>query len=259
MAQEQSEPAPLKRAVASLLVFLAATVIALRPDWLDRPLARTINGAVSRWEDADRLAFALASPTFQTVSVVFLLWLCWRAEPNAQARARLASGAIAAVLAAMAAHLANLALPTPPKPIFDPAIDLHPLPVLGDIAVLKATSFVASHSFPSARATLFAGLAIAIVLVRSRLGAIALGCTLLTELSRVALGLHYPADIAGSFALAAAFAQLTQLRASAPIGLWFVRWERRSAPTFYAFGLLACYELAGGFQELRDLAAQWPW
>ncbi len=259
MAQKQSEPDYLKRAVASLFAFLAAIIIALRPDWLDRPLARTVNSVAARWQDVDRLAFVLAWPTFQTVSVVFLLWLCWRIEPNDQQRARLASGAIAAVLAAMAAHLANIALPTPPKPIFDPAINLHPPSVLGDIAALRATSFVASHSFPSARATLFAGLAIAIVLVRSRLGAIALVCTLLPELSRIVLALHYPADIVGSFAVAAAFAQLAQLRASTPIGLWFVRWERRSALTFYACGLLACYELAGGIQELRDLVAQWPW
>jgi membrane-associated phospholipid phosphatase len=242
-----------------LLVFLTAAVIALRPDWLDRPLAGTINSVLARWQGADRLAFAFASATFQAVSVLFLLWLCWRAEPNAQARARLASGAIAAVLAAIAAHLANIALASPPKPIFDPAIDLQPPAVLGDIAAFKATSFVASHSFPSARATLFAGLAIAIVLVRSRLGAVALGCTLLAELSRVALGFHYPADTVGSFALAAAFAQVARLPATTPIGLWFVRWERRSAPTFYAFGVLACYELTGGFQDLRDLAAQWPW
>ena len=167
MAQKQSEPDYLKRAVASLFAFLAAIIIALRPDWLDRPLARTVNSVAARWQDVDRLAFVLAWPTFQTVSVVFLLWLCWRIEPNDQQRARLASGAIAAVLAAMAAHLANIALPTPPKPIFDPAINLYPPSVLGDIAALRATSFVASHSFPSARATLFAGLAIAIVLVRS--------------------------------------------------------------------------------------------
>lgn len=258
MTQAPSKSGRLKRAVLfSLLILAASLAVALEPDWLDRPLAKAINVVAGRSQVVDRLAFVLASPTLQTGAVVFLAWLCWRSQGKPELPARLATGAVAAVGAAMAAHLLNLALPTPPKPIFDPAIDLHPVAVLGDIGEMKTTAFVASHSFPSPRATLFAGLAIAVALVRPRLGAVALVCTLLPELSRIALGLHYPADIVGSFALAAAFVQLAQLSSIAPLGLWVVGWEKRFAPMFYLSGLLACYQLTGGFQDLRDLAGQW--
>ncbi|MBV8474040.1 MAG: phosphatase PAP2 family protein, partial [Hyphomicrobiales bacterium] len=142
---------------------------------------------------------------------------------------------------------------TPPKPIYDPAAGLRASPFFADVDDLCQR---ASHSFPSARATLFAGLAIAVAFVRPRLGAAALGCTLALELGRVALGLHYPADIAASFALAAAFVQLAQMRFAAAPGRWLVRWERRSPLTFYLCAFAACWRLTDGFDDVRDLAAQ---
>jgi hypothetical protein len=55
-----------------------------------------------------------------------------------------------------------IVLPTSPKPIFDAAIQLHLLAVLGDTDILRATSFPDAHTFPSDRATMYAGLAPAV-------------------------------------------------------------------------------------------------
>ncbi|MBV8661905.1 MAG: hypothetical protein JO107_02270 [Hyphomicrobiales bacterium] len=253
MTPTPSDWAALRRAAAYALALVAATLFALEPDWLDRPLARGVNDVVARLPEAQNLAFALISPTVQTVAVGLLAWVCWRSGKEDATRARLASGAVAAVLAAVAAQCLNLALPTPPKPIFDPAAGLRASPLFADVDALSES---ASHSFPSARATLFAGLAIAVTFVRPRLGAIALGCTLALELGRIALGLHYPADIAASFALAAAFVQLAQMRFAAAPGGWLVRWEGRSPLTFYLCVFLACWRLTDRFHDVRDLAAQ---
>jgi undecaprenyl-diphosphatase len=235
-------------------LLLGATILALYPDWFDRPLAKAINSLTGDRQVADALAVGLAYPTLQGVIVVSLLWCCWFSGVKAESRAKLMGGAFAAAVAGFIAHILKRMLPTSPRPIFDPAVGLHPPSVLGDINTLRATSFPNSHTFPSERATLFAGLAIAILLVRPRLGLIALGCTLAAEISRIYLGLHNLDDIVGSFSLAAAAVWLAQMRWGSQLGLRFVRWESASAAIFYTCAFLACYQIASGFQDLRDLA-----
>ena len=247
----------LKRAVASLFAFLAAIIIALRPDWLDRPLARTVNSVAARWQDVDRLAFVLAWPRISNRQrrVSALAVLAHRTErpaTRAVGERRDCGGPCSdggPPCQYRAADAAQADLRSSDQPLSAVRPWRHRRPE-GD--VFRRLPLVPERTRDSVRR-------IGDRHRRSIRAAIALVCTLLPELSRIVLALHYPADIVGSFAVAAAFAQLAQLRASTPIGLWFVRWERRSALTFYACGLLACYELAGGIQELRDLVAQWPW
>jgi membrane-associated phospholipid phosphatase len=243
----------LTYAMAFALLLLAATLLALYPDWLARPLANAINGFTRDWRYADALAFALAYPTLQGVMLVSLIWCCWFSCATADLKARLLSGVLAATIAGLVAHVLKRTLPMPPKPIFDPALQLHLPSVLGDIETLRRTSFPDSHSFPSERAALFAGLAIAILLVRPRLGWVAFGCTLAAEFARVYLGLHYPTDIAGSFCLAAAIVWLAQMRWGAALGFSLVRWEKTSPAIFYAAAFIVCYQLANAFQDLREL------
>jgi len=101
---------------------------------------------------------------------------------------------------------------------------------------------------------MFAGLAIAVFLIRPKLGLLALGCTTLVDVSRVYLGLHYPTDIVGSYSLAAAMVWLAQMQWSVGLGLRFARWESISPSTFYMCSFFACYLVANAFQDLRDLA-----
>jgi membrane-associated phospholipid phosphatase len=254
MSRAVSHPLCLRNAIAFLLLLLGATILALYPDWFNRPLAKAISSFGGDRQVPNALALGLAYPTLQGVVVVSLLWCCWFSGIKAELRARLASGAFAAVFAGFVAYILNRILATSPKPIFDPAIDLHAPSVLDKMDALGATSFVSAHTFPSERATLFAGLAIAIFLVRPRLGLIALGCTMAPELSRVYLGLHNLNDIVGSFSLAAALVWIAQMEWGSELGLRIVRWESVSAATFYTCAFVACYQIADGFQDLRELA-----
>lgn len=246
----------LRNAAVFSLLFLGTTVVALYPDWFDRPVAKAINSLTIDHQFANVLASGLAYPTLQGVTVVALVWGCWFSGLTLDLRARLMSGAVAAMLSAIIAHLVHHGLATSPKPIFDPFLHLDVPAVLGDIDDLKATAFPSSHTFPSERGTMFAGLAIAVLLVRPKIGLLALACTTAAEVSRIYLGLHYPIDILGSFALAAATVWLAQLRSSAKLGSRLIRWELTSPSTFYICAYLASYGASTAFQDLRDLAGQ---
>ncbi|TKB94916.1 MAG: phosphatase PAP2 family protein, partial [Mesorhizobium sp.] len=151
------------------------------------------------------------------------------------------------------AHFLQRNLPTTPKPIFDSALRLHIPNILGDAAVLRSAPFAGTPGFPSERAVLFAGLAIAILLVHFELGLLALACTLVVELARVYLGLHYPTNALGSLALAATLAWLAQTRPSLELGALVLRWEHGAPPSFYLCSFLASYAVVA-FQDLRELA-----
>lgn len=240
-------------AFAFSLLLLAAALSAVNPDWIERPLATAINRLTRDRELATAIAFDVAYPTLQGVIVVSLLWFCWFSDPIAS-RARLVSGVIAAVLAAVIAWVLHLSLPSSAKPVFDPLLDLHVPAVLGNIDSMRS-AFSNSHTFPSERATLFAGLAFAMLLVRRDIGLLALACTMVPELCRIYLGLHYPADIVGSFALAAAMVCVAQTGQISKLGLPFVRWEITAASSFYMCAFIASYQMTTAFEGLRDNAA----
>jgi membrane-associated phospholipid phosphatase len=255
MSREVSDSRCLMNAMAFLLLLFGAAMLALNPDWFDRPLAKVFNSLTRDRQLANAIAFGLTYPILQGVIVVSLVWYCWFSGIEAELRARLVGGAIAAVVAGLIAGLLQRALPTSPKPIFDPVLELHLPTVFGDIDSLRKTSFVNSHSFPSERATMFAGLAFAIFLIRRKLGLLALGCAMAAEISRIYLGLHYPTDIIGSYCLAAAIVWFAQMRWGLELGLRYINWESASPATFYMCAFLACYQMATAFQDLRDLAA----
>jgi membrane-associated phospholipid phosphatase len=255
VSTEQSDFRCIRRAIPFLLIFFAAAILALNPDWISRPLARAVDSLAVDWPFITVLAAGLAYPTLQGVLVMSLVWSCWFSDTAAEVRARVATGVFASVCAGMIARVVQRTLPTDPKPLFDPVLHLHIPAILGDVAVLRATSNPSSHTFPSERATLFAGLALTVFLARPKLGLLALACTLLTEVSRIGLGYHYLPDIAGSVSLAAAFVWLAHMRWSSQIGDRLVSWERAAAPASYACAFFASYQIATAFQDLRDIAA----
>ncbi|OAP40035.1 hypothetical protein AU381_10885 [Sinorhizobium glycinis] len=253
MARRLSDLHRLTQATALFLLFVGTSFLALNPDWIDRPLAKAINTVASNQPFATRLASGAIHPTTEGAIVVSLLWCCWFSHVGPESRARLVSGVCAAVLAAFVAHFLQDTLPTTPKPIFDPALRLQIPDVLGDAAVLRSAPFAGSPGFPSERAVLFVGLAIAILLVHFELGLLALVYALLVELARVYLGLHYPTNALGSLTLAATLAWLSQTRPSLELGALILLWERGAAPSFYLCSFQLSY-LIIAFQELRELA-----
>lgn len=256
MSQEGSDFRYLINAVAFSLPLTGAAILSIYPDTFNRPLARMINSLTSFSTLVNQIAFVLTDPTVQGVIAVSLVWYCWFSVAEIQLRAKMVSGTVAAVIAALCAHFLQQTLPITPKPIFDPVLQLQAPSTLGNIEILRTTSVPNFHSFPSERATLFVGLAIALFLVRPRIGMLALGCTMLTELSRIYLGLHYPADLIGAISLSAGMVWLAQMRWSLEFGRWFVRWEQASAATFYMFAYPASYEITNAFGDLRALGSQ---
>jgi undecaprenyl-diphosphatase len=251
-----SDVRSLRNAAVFSLLFFGTLVVALYPDWFNRPVAKAINGLTIDHHLANVVAFGIAYPMLQGVILVALVWCCWFSGLTPELRARLMSGAVAAILSGIIAYLVHHGIPTAPKPIVDPLLHLNVPAVLGDIDLLKATDFSSSHTFPSERGTMFAGLAIAVFLVRPKIGLLALACTTTVEVSRIYLGLHSPIDILGSFSLAAAIVWAAQMRWSSELGLGLIRWEMASPPTFYMCAYLGSYGVSTAFQDLRDLAGQ---
>jgi len=255
MSRERSDQQCLVNAAVFSLLLITAAILALYPDSFNRPLARAVNSVARDQHFASMLAFGLAYPALQGVIVVSLLWCCWFSALTAELRGRVISGTLAAVAAAVFAFLLQRTLSASPKPIFDPVLEFQLPATLGDLGAGSA-SFPNSHTFPSERATMFAGLAIAIFLIRPKIGLVALACTIAVEMSRIYLGFHYPTDIIGSVSLAAAMVWLAQMRWGSELGLRFVRWEKASASTFYMFAYFSCYEMTTTFQDLRGITAQ---
>jgi membrane-associated phospholipid phosphatase len=141
-------------------------------------------------------------------------------------RARILSGAIAAVFAGFIAEF------------------------------VAVTPFPNSPRFPSERAAMFAGLAIAVFLIRPKLGSLAIGCTLVVGVSHVCLGLHRPTDILGSFCLGAALVCLAQMQLGSALGRRLMRWEAASGSTFYMCAFFSSYLMSTAFQDLRPLTSK---
>jgi len=240
----------------ALSLLLGTMVLNRCPDWFDRPIAMAINHLSIDWRFASMLAAGLSYPSVEGMITLSLVWYCWFSVATPESRARFVSAVIAAVLAGVIAHLLQHALPPAPKPIFDPLLRLHLPAVLGNLDTPTANSFASSPTFPSERATMFAGLAIAIFLIQRRLGLFALMCTMLVESSRIFLGLHYPTDIMGSYFLAGTIVCVGQMRAGAPVGFQLVKWERASPATFYMCASFVSYEMTSAFQDFRELGAQ---
>lgn len=256
MFADLSRSPSLVKVSTFLGLFFATVILRLYPVLLDYPLARAFNDVATGRDLATEFAIAVTYPALQGVTIVSLIWYCWFSGINREMRAQIVNGAVAAVFAAFLAHLLQHALPTTPRPIVDPALQLHVPNAVGNTDVSGESPYSRSPGFPSERATMFAGLAIAILTARHNLGLLALAFTVGVESCRIYLGLHYPTDILGSVFLAAVMASLAQARWSLRLGIHLVRWEEVSAPTFYMCAFLVSYLLATAFQDIRDFSAR---
>lgn len=162
----------------------------------DLGLLRAVNGlakAAPSWLDSLVSLIGEYGILLGLAVLCVTAWLEARRRPDAPA-------AVAAVLWAplsvAIAELANIpisAIVDRPRPFVD-----HP-----DLDVLVAgkagtLSFVSDHS------TMSMGIAIALFLVNRRLGLIGGGLALLQGFCRMFMGVHYPTDVIGGYALAAA-------------------------------------------------------
>ncbi|RKT05932.1 undecaprenyl-diphosphatase [Streptomyces sp. 3211.6] len=152
------------------------------PDWLDRGVG------------------LLASYGLPLAMVLLVLW-CWRGarRQDEAAAAESFAALVWAPLAAALALLVNVPLRgfvARPRPF----VAHEGLEVLGGVNVGPDAGF----SFVSDHATLAMALGIGVFLANRRLGLVGIGLALAEGLCRVYLGVHYPTDVIGGFALGTA-------------------------------------------------------
>ncbi len=179
--------------------------------------------------------------------MVALLWYCWFRN-GVLARTAIGVSVLGAILAGILSRFLQRHLPTYRKPIYDPALQSQ-----GGSAGELMTWAV--NTFPSERATLFAGLAIVIFLVRPRLDLLAIGYTLMVDAVCIYLGLHYPADLLGSVATADFFVCISQIPRGMALGRALLVWESRSPALFYTMAFLVSYQMATAFADLRAIVS----
>jgi len=208
-----------------LILLAGAALLRTQPTYFDYPVARAINKFATGREFVNKLTAGAAYPTVEGVIALSLVWCCWFSGTDPEPRVRLAYGIVAAVIATVLAHFLQQMFPSALKPIFDPALNIHPLDVLGNMDVVRATANTGGPNFPTERGTLFAGLAIAVFLAHPAIGLIALACTICVECCRIYLGLHYPSDIMGSFFLAASVVCFAEAATGLELGRRLLVWE----------------------------------
>jgi membrane-associated phospholipid phosphatase len=235
------------------LLFAAAALLRLFPDYLDRPLQVLVWEMGAGNAHAVNFAMVVTYPAVEGVGLTALIWYCWFATDRTDEQARLLRCVTAAVLAGVAANLFHGLLPSVPKPMYDPEVHAH-MPLVLQQALGNDAPMGAS-SFPSERGALFAGVAAAVWRSRRAAGLTALALFAFVEACRVFLGLHYPTDIAGSFSLGAALVWLADGRLFPRLGTGLIRWGTASAPVFYMGAFVASYCVATAFEDVRALAA----
>lgn len=163
---------------------------------IDWSLTSTINGLARDLPQAvDSVLGFLGEYGVPLASVLVLLgaWLQARRRPDA---AESVAGVLWAGLAAGVALILNVpvrALVERPRPFVS-----HP----GQLDLLM--DHQANGSFASDHATFTMALAVGLLLVNRRYGMIALGLAGFEGLLRVFMGVHYPTDVVGGFALGTA-------------------------------------------------------
>lgn len=144
----------------------------------------------------DRVAVALGEYGVAAAVVVLLAWTWWRV---ARRQADDPPGAVAGVAWAGVAALVALALSVPIRSLVQRP---RPFEVRPDLYVLlRGTS---RFSFVNGQATLAMAVGVGLFLVHRRAGLVAVGLAVLQGFLRVYMGVDYPTDVIGGYALGTA-------------------------------------------------------
>jgi membrane-associated phospholipid phosphatase len=230
----------------SVVVFLLALALALVPEAFDRPAARLINGFANRsWLFDYSVAAASKYFTFSGAALMALIWYCWFENNDLEHRTRILVGTLASLGAGMISRLLQHALPTHPRPYYDPVLDFHrPLS-------LEPPSNT-WDSFPSDHVAVFAGLAIVLYIARPRFVMWAILGTIIVESFRAYMGAHYPSDLLAGAALAGSVVWASQTSGPIALGKKVMRCERLSPGLFYLIAFFLSYQIATLFADVRN-------
>ncbi|MFI9341184.1 phosphatase PAP2 family protein [Streptomyces sp. NPDC052773] len=192
--------------------------------------------------------------------VLLVLWCWWTGRRRAESAEDAASSVAALVWAPLAAGVAVL-VNVPIRGFVE-----RPRPFLEHEGLEVLVSGKTDYSFVSDHATITMAMAVGLFVANRRFGLVGLVLALLEGFCRVYMGVHYPTDVVGGFALGTAVALLLSpvamalltpvaraMERSPRVG-WLIR-KRPSAGSRDAVIPDARQETAGQKSEERDLAA----
>jgi undecaprenyl-diphosphatase len=194
--------------------------------------------------------------------VLLVLWCWWTGRRRAESAEDAASSVAALVWAPLAAGVAVL-VNVPIRGFVE-----RPRPFLEHEGLDVLVSGKTDYSFVSDHATITMAMAVGLFVANRRFGLVGLVLALLEGFCRVYMGVHYPTDVVGGFALGTAVALLLSpvamalltpvakaMERSPRVG-WLIR-KRPSAGSRDRDAVIpgARQEAAGKKSEERDLAA----
>jgi undecaprenyl-diphosphatase len=219
---------------------------------VDDAIVRWLNHAVTGQPRLERLVGWLGGAALfkfgPFVICVFALW--FQPGPEQQRRRGLLVRSVGAAMLAVAVGRAlALFLPFRDRPFARP-----------DLALVMPDGFDAGlrtwSSFPSDHAVVAFSLAVALAYLSRPVGLLlVLHAVALVSVPRVALGVHYPSDIAGGALFGALVTWLVMnSRHIEPLVEPILRFERRKAAWFYAGFFVLLFEITEMFESLRFFA-----
>jgi membrane-associated phospholipid phosphatase len=234
--------------VALVMFGLAAELRVQAARSFDFPVILALNVVAHRSRILDHLLQALAGfDLFQGLTLVALAYGASAAATGRLARVRLAIGIVGAAAAAISSRLIQLQMPGLARPIFDPTLPFR-RPYGGGPEWLRDWS-----SFPSDHATLLWGMAIAILMVDRRIGALSVAVAFLSSLARTYCGLHYVTDNLGGALLGAAVV-CALLAAAEPFEAGLLAFAKRRPALVAILAFLFGAQAATMFSEARVIA-----
>jgi undecaprenyl-diphosphatase len=217
---------------------------------LDYAISSFLNSFVGRSPALDEILIRLMGGTSMLSGAMYLsvIWFLWFKNTDARDRVRLLIGVAIAVAAALLSRAIQFSLPFHARPLYNGALNLK--------WASQIPPGTLSHwsSFPSDHATICFGLATVIFLRYRKIGALAFVWTAILCACRVALGLHYPGDIAAGAALGIIAVALSEripvtVRASALLS----RISRQHQAAFYFVAFFMSYELSVFYTDFQTI------
>jgi undecaprenyl-diphosphatase len=183
--------------------------------------------------------------TFNGVVLMAMIWYCWHERRDVKDRVPILVGTLASLAAGRISRFLQHALPTHPRPYYDPVLNFH-------IPFSPEAPSNTWDSFPSDHVAVFAGLTVVLFIAGPSFVVFAIAWTIVVESVRIYMGGHYPSDLIGGAALGAILVWAAQTSGPISLGQKVMRWEQSSPAVFYMAAFFLSYQIATLFADFRS-------
>lgn len=191
--------------------------------------------------------FLSNNPIFRSLPIFLSLGALWFQGNDRTRRARMAVGLFAVCMALGISIIVQGHFETRLHPSLDPALHLKGV----GLGILPL-DYGRPWSFPSDTATLYFALSTVVLLANRKAGAVCMAWCLFTfGFMRIALGWHYPSDVAMGIALGSGLVfLLTRIK---PLTAWVERLLERCEPRIYLVHAVFLLFLAEAYSEFPGI------